>query len=167
MMSYRIMIAVVFGLVLSGCAVHKFQKSAKHGGYVVARFAYVIPEYTVDLENKAPSDFNLAKSRYLRRNDMVETLYIRMGQIENYGRRYFTHFPRIMWSIFANTFKLPAHIVSEYRYDHNEKYRQKIDALDAQKKAKEERKINQLKEELKSYLTKDLEKEASLKNAHP
>lgn len=167
MKSFGIISAVVFSLLLSGCTVHRFQKSSKHGGYVVARFAYVIPEYTVDLENKAPEDFSLAKSRYIRRNDMVETLYIRMGQIENYGRRYFTHFPRIMWSIFANTIKLPAHIISEYRYDHNEKYRQKIDALDARKKAEEDRKINQLKEELKNYLIKDLEKEASLKNAHP
>ena len=155
-------VSVIIGLVLNGCTVHQFQKSAKHGGYVVARFAYVIPEYTVDLENKAPSDFNLAKSRYLRRNDMVETYYFRMGQIENYGRRYITHFPRIMWSIFANTVKMPLHIFSEYKYDHNEKYRQRIDALDAQRLSKEDQKINRIKEELKDYLVKDLEKESSL-----
>ena len=90
---------------------------------------------------------------------MVETYYIRMGQIESYGRRYLTHFPRMMWSIFANTIKLPAHIISEYRYDNNEQYRKKIDALDALQKAKEDVKTNQIKEQLKEFIRQDLEKE--------
>ena len=91
---------------------HRFQKSEKYDGQTVARFGYIIPEYTTDLQNKAPQDLALAKSRFSRRHDMVEIYYIRMGQIESYGRRYLTHFPRMMWSIFANTIKLPAHIIS-------------------------------------------------------
>ncbi|MDO8748344.1 MAG: hypothetical protein Q7J72_04430 [Candidatus Omnitrophota bacterium] len=138
---------------------HRFQKSEKYDGQTVARFGYIIPEYTTDLENKAPQDLALAKSRFSRRHDMVEIYYIRMGQIESYGRRYLTHFPRMMWSIFANTIKLPAHIISEYRYDTNEKYREKIDALDAKVKAKEDAKTNQIKEQLKEFIRQDLEKE--------
>ena len=125
----------------------------------MARFGYIIPEYTVDLENKAPQDLALARSRFTRRHDMAEIYYIRMGQIESYGRRYLTHFPRMMWSIFANTIKLPAHIISEYRYDTNEKYREKIDALDAKAKAKEDAKTSQIKEQLKEFIRQDLEKE--------
>jgi len=150
---------LIISLILSGCTVHRFQKSEKYGGQTVARFGYIIPEYTVDLENKAPQDFALARSRFTRRHDMVEIYYIRMGQIESYGRRYLTHFPRMMWSIFANTIKLPAHIISEYRYDTNEKYREKIDALDAKVKAKEDAKTSQIKEQLKEFIRQDLEKE--------
>ncbi len=154
-------ITLIVCLVFGGCTVHRFQKSEKYGGQTVARFGYIIPEYTVDLENKAPQDLELAKSRFKRRHDMVETYYIRMGQIESYGRRYLTHFPRMMWSIFANTIKLPAHIISEYRYDNNEEYRRKIDALDAQAKAREDAKTNQIKEQLKEFIRQDLEKEQS------
>ena len=152
---------LIISLILSGCTVHRFQKSEKYGGQTVARFGYIIPEYTVDLENKAPQDLALARSRFTRRHDMVEIYYIRMGQIESYGRRYLTHFPRMMWSIFANTIKLPAHIISEYRYDTNEKYREKIDALDAKAKAKEDAKTSQIKEQLKEFIRQDLEKEES------
>ena len=160
-------IALIVCLVFSGCTVHRFQKSEKYGGQVAARFGYVIPEYTVDLENKAPQDINLAKSRFIRRNDLVETYYIRMGQIESYGRRYITHFPRIIWSFFANFVKMPFHIVSEYRYDNNEQYRKKIDALDAQQKAKEDTNTSQIKEQLKEFIRQDLENEKQTLQTKP
>lgn len=125
----------------------------------MARFGYVIPEYTVDSNNKAPEDFNLAKDRYKRRKDTVEVYYLRMNQIESYLRRYVGHFPAIMWSIFANTFKMPFHIVSEYRYEHNEEYRKRIDDLDREEKAREDARIAKLKNELNGFLKQDLEKE--------
>lgn len=158
---------LIICLAFSGCAVHRFQKSEKYGGQVAARFGYVIPEYTVDLENKAPQDLTLAKSRFIRRNDTVETYYIRMGQIESYGRRYLTHFPRIIWSIFANFIKLPFHVISEYRYDTNEHYRNKIDSLDALQKAKEDAKTNQIREQLKEFIRQDLEKEKQALQTEP
>ena len=131
----------------------------------MARFGYVIPEYTVDLENKAPANFASAKARYLRRNDAVEKYYLKMGQIEDYLTRYVTHFPKIMWSVFANTIKMPLHIVSEYRYEHNEKYRSKIDALDAQAKAEEDARISVLRSELKEFIRQDLTQEKQLTGA--
>ena len=150
---------------LNGCAVHRFEKSSKLGGYVVARFGYVIPEYTVDLENKAPQDFGAAKRRLERRNDTVETYYLRMGQIESYFRRYIWHFPSIMWRGFANTLTMPFHIVSEYRYDNNPAYRERIDKLDAQQKAREDARLDKLREELKDFIRRDLEKEGKNLNA--
>lgn len=138
---------------------HRFQKAQEGGGYLAARFGYVIPEYTVDLDNKAPQDFELAKARLERRNDTVEKYYIEMGQIENYFQRYVGHFPKIIWSIFANTIKMPFHIFSEYKYEHNEAYRKKIDDLDARQKAGEEERINKLKSELREFIAQDLEKE--------
>lgn len=158
----KLLVLFICCLLVQGCTVHKFQKSEKLGGYAVARFGYVIPEYTVDLDNKAPGEFTVAKARYLRRNDMVETYYIRMGQIESYGRRYITHFPRIMGSMAINTFKMPFHIVSEYRYDHNESYRKKIDELDAKQKAREDERIALLRRELGEFIRQDMEKEAKL-----
>lgn len=154
-------------LFLSGCAVHRFQKSQELGGYAVARFGYVIAEYTVDLNNKAPVDFALARARYLRRNDRVEKYYIKMGQIEDYLTRYIAHFPKMMWSILANTIKMPFHIISEYRYEHNEKYRNKIDDLDAQAKAREDTRIEKLKSELKDFIRQDLDKENTLSGVPP
>lgn len=155
----------MFFLLFSGCAVHRFQKPQKGGGYLAARFGYVIPEYTVDLDNKAPQDFNLAKARLQRRNDTVEKYYIEMGQIEDYFQRYVGHFPKIIWSIFANTIKMPFHIVSEYKYEHNEAYRKKIDDLDAKQKAEEEERINKLKSELREFIAQDLENEKQLNPA--
>ena len=161
----KIILSFLCLLLFSGCAVHRFQKSEKLGGYAVARFGYVIPEYTVDLENKAPADLTSAKARYSRRNDTVEKYYLRMGQIEDYLTRYVTHFPKMMWSIFANTLKMPFHIVSEYRYEHNEKYRSKIDALDAQAKAEEDARISVLRSELKEFIRQDLTQEKQLTGA--
>ncbi len=125
----------------------------------MARFGYAIAEYTVDLDDKAPQDFKIAKARFERRNDTVEKYYIRMGQIEDYATRYITHFPKMMWSMFANTFKMPFHIVSEYRYEHNQAYRKKIDDLDSLQKAKEDERANKLKSELREFIKQDLEKE--------
>lgn len=133
----------------------------------MARFGYEIPEYTIDLDDQAPEDLALATERYKRRKDTVESAYIKMGQIEDHITRYITHFPKIMWSLFANTLKMPFHIVSEYRYEHNEKYRQKIDALDAEAKAKEEERVNALKSQLKEFIRQDLEKEKPGLNAPP
>ena len=143
----------------SGCAVHTFQKSETFGGYTVARFGYVIPEYTVDLDNKAPEDRGKAKIRYLRRKAAVENYYLKMGQIEDYLTRYITHFPKIIWSVFANTLKMPFHIVSEYRYEHNEAYRKRIDQQDALAEAEENERIKKLKDQLYEFLKIDLEKE--------
>ena len=161
-----IVLFICLGL-LSGCTVHRFQKSKGLGGYGVARFGYVIPEYTVDLDNKAPEDLPLAMDRFKRRKGTVESTYIKMGQIEDYITRYITHFPKIMWSLFANTIKMPFHIVSEYRYAHSEKYRQKIDDLDLQAKAKEEERVSALKSQLREFIQQDLEKEKSSLNAPP
>lgn len=133
----------------------------------MARFGYVIPEYTVNLDNKAPEDLSLAKDRFKRRKDTVESAYIKMGQIEDYITRYITHFPKIMWSLFANTIKMPFHIVSEYRYEHDEKYRRRIDDFDLQAKAQEEEKVNALKSQLREFIKQDLEKEKSSLNAPP
>lgn len=156
---------LVAGILFSGCAVHRFQKSEGLGGYAVARFGYVIPEYTVDLNKKAPADFKIAKTRFERRNDVVETYYLRMGQIESYFRRYVWHFPMIISSVAANFLKIPFHIVSEYRYDHDEQYRQRIDQLDQKQKLAEDTRIAKLRDELNEFIKKDLEKEEELNAA--
>ncbi len=148
--------------VLSGCAVHKFQKSEKLGGYAVARFGYEIPEYTIDLENKAPGDFKIAKERFKRRNDIVEEYYMKMGQIESYFRRYITHYPILMADMAGGVLTLPFHIVSGYRYDHNEKYRAMTDEFDRREREVEDARVAKLRQELMEFIKLDLEKEREL-----
>ena len=54
---------------------------------------------------------------------------------------------------------------SEYKYEHNEAYRKKIDELDARQKAREDERINKLKSELREFIGQDLEKEKQLNPA--
>ena len=61
--------------------------------------------------------------------------------------------------MFANTLKMPFHIISEYRYEHNEAYRKRIDQQDALAEAEENERIKKLKDQLYEFLKIDLEKE--------
>lgn len=157
----KILIIALFMPLLTGCTVHKFQKAKSlDGGYAVARFGYVIPEYTVNLDKKAPKDLKLAKQRYLRRKWIVENYYIQMGKIDTYFRRYVWRYPQMISSLAANVFKSPFNITSEYRYDHNQAYRQKIDKADAMQKAKEDARNKMIMEKLYEFIRQDLQKEA-------
>lgn len=156
----KILIIALFVPLLQGCTVHKFQKSKSlDGGYAVARFGYVIPEYTADLNKKAPKDLKLAKERYLRRKWIVENYYIQMGKIDTYFRRFVGRYPPLISSLAGNVFKTPFNIVSEYRYDHNEAYRQRIDKADAMQKAKEDARNKMIMEKLYEFIRQDLQKE--------
>lgn len=155
----RLIVLLLAVLSFCGCAVHKFQKSPELEGYGVLRFGYLIPEYTVDLNKKAPTDFKVAKERFNRRKDMVETTYIETGQIESYLRRYVTHFPIMICDFVYNTLAMPSHIIREYKYDHNEKYRQIVDERDAKEKAMEDKRRKELVDKLNEFIKQDLDKE--------
>ena len=63
MKSKRLVVLLITAILFSnGCATYKLQQSSKHNdGYVFSRSANIIPEYTVDEKNIAPSDVDLAK----------------------------------------------------------------------------------------------------------
>ncbi|MDD5245753.1 MAG: PKD domain-containing protein, partial [Candidatus Omnitrophica bacterium] len=153
-----LMILVLF---LSGCASYRYH----HGqppydkGYVVSRDDFTIVEYTLG-ENDSVPVRTLAKERFTRRRNTVEHYYKKMGLIEN-------HFKMAVWDpatmflkIVGGIFRLPFIAVSDYRYEHNPQYKEKMDRMEEEKEAKEEARVAQLKTELRAYVEKDLSREA-------
>ncbi|MBM3245753.1 MAG: PKD domain-containing protein [Candidatus Omnitrophica bacterium] len=145
-------------IFLPGCATYKFQYGRKpyEKGYVVSRDDYVILEYTVGKDKSLPDKIALARDRFERRRKAVEHYYKQMGYVEN-------HFKALLWNpciytvkLVGGAFRLPFIIVSDYRYQHNPKYKEKIDAHDAQKEAREEARMSKIREELNAYINEDV-----------
>ena len=150
-------------ILLSGCAAYKFH----HGeppydkGYVVSRDSYTILEYTLGKDNSVPNR-KLAKERFNRRRLSVEDYYKKMGNIENRFKMAFLDPAIMMLKLAGGICRLPFIAVSDYRYEHDPKYREKIKAMEQAQDAKEEGRINKLKEELNSYIQKDLAAEPTV-----
>ncbi|MBI5145198.1 MAG: membrane lipoprotein lipid attachment site-containing protein [Candidatus Omnitrophica bacterium] len=157
----RIIWLFLIVLILAGCATYRFQHGSPpyDKGYVASRDDYVILEYTLGKGTAVPEKIALAKARLQRRRRLVEHYYKKMGYIEN-------HFKMVAWNpiIFSlkaigGTFRLPCVAISDYKYEHNPKYREKIKKLEAEKDAREAARINKIKEELNAYIKEDLAQE--------
>lgn len=157
-------ILVLLAIFLSGCATYKFERHKAPGekGYVVSRDDYVILEYTVGKDNSVP-DLKLAQERFNRRRRIVEHCYKKTGYIDN-------HFKMVIWNPFIYTFKtmkgvfrLPFIAISDYRYEHNPRYREKMDKRQLQQDAQEEAYIKKLKDELNVYIQRDIASEQANK----
>lgn len=158
-------IATLFLLTvfLSGCASYKFQRGqeSNNKGYLVSRDGYVMPEYTVGKDKSLP-DLSLARARFKERRRTVEHYYKRMGYIENNFKAVFYDPAANFVKIVSGVFRLPSIAISDYRYEHNPKYRERIKKIEDEKEAKEEARINKLKEELNTYIIqKELTREGS------
>ncbi|MDD5195981.1 MAG: PKD domain-containing protein [Candidatus Omnitrophica bacterium] len=158
MKNFIILLGAIF--FLSGCATYKFHhgKPPYDKGYVVSRDDYTIPEYTLGKDNSVPK-IKLAKERFKRRRNTVEDYYKKMGFIQN-------HFVMCTWEpiitflkIASGPFRLPFIAISDYRYEHNPKYKEKIKKQEAEQDLKEENRINALKVKLNAYVEKDLTRE--------
>lgn len=156
----KILVLVTLVIFLSGCATYKFQrgKVPYDKGYVVSRDGYTILEYTIGPDNSVPK-LGLARERFKKRRKIVEHYYKRMGYIEN-------HFKMTLWNPcitfmkgVGGVFRFPFIAVSEYRYERNPKYREKINARERAEDAKEEARIQELKEKVNTYIQKELNKE--------
>ncbi len=159
-MMKRIIFLVVLAVFLSGCATYKFQrgKAPYNKGYVVSRSDYIIPEYTIGKDNSVPN-LGLAKERFKKRKATVEHYYKKMGYIENRFKEAFWT-PAILFLKFTGgIFRLPSIAISDYKYEHNPKYREKIMKMQEERDAKEETRIQKLKDELNIYIQKGLAKE--------
>jgi len=152
-------------IFLSGCATYKFQRGNKpyDKGYVVLRDDYTILEYTIGRDNSAPG-LKLAKERFNKRRKIVEHYYKKMGYIDN-------HFKMLFWNPCIYTlktmrgiFRLPFIAISDYRYAHSPKYRERIKKIEAEKDAREETYLKELKDELDVYIQKDIASEAAKQN---
>lgn len=143
---------------LAGCAMYKFApgKDPYDKGYVASRDGYAIPEYTVGKENAVPDDLVLAKERFKRRRGMVEYYYKKMGYIENRFRENFWDRGVLMVKFMAAPLRLPFIAWDNYRYEHNSKYRTRVQEKQDEDDLKEEVRITKIKETLKQYVVGDI-----------
>ncbi len=148
-------------MLLSGCATYKFRRGEKpyDKGYVASRDDYAILEYTLGKDNNVPDNLALAQERFKRRRRIAEHYYKKMGYIDN-------HFKMVFWNPCIYTlktmrgiFRLPFIAISDYRYEHNPKYREKIIKMQQEQDAKEEACLEKLKDKLNVYIQKDIASE--------
>lgn len=156
----KIFALLFIAFVLGGCATYKFQKSstAATQGYLVSYDNKPIIEYTVGKEKSLP-DLPLAKERFKRRRATVEYYYKKMGLIESRFKEDFWDMPAMVVDFVGGVLRWPVTAVQDYKYNHNPKYKERIDRLEEEKEAFEKARINNLKEKLQSYIDKDLAKE--------
>ena len=156
----KIILLVLLVVFLSGCATYKFQHGREpyNKGYVVSRDDYIIPEYTIGKDNSVPS-IELAKERFKKRRQMVEYYYEKMGYIENKLKTTFWEPTVLFLKFIGGVFRLPSIAISDYKYEHNPQYREKIIKMQQEQDALEEARIQNLKKELNSYIQKELAKE--------
>ena len=156
----KISVLLFLIFILSGCATYKFQKPATGSsqGYLVSYDNKPIIEYTVGKEKALP-DLTLAKERFKRRRPTVEYYYKNMGQINSRFKEYFWDNPAMLVDFVGGVLRWPFTAVADYRYNHNPKYKERVDRLDEEKESFEKARISNLKEKLEAYITEDLAKE--------
>lgn len=146
----KIIALFLISILASGCATYEFKKGKKpyDTGYVVSRDGYVILEYTLGRDGAAASDMGLAKGRFKERRRIVEHYYKKIGLIDN-------HFKMVAWNpviytfkTFKGFFRLPFVAISDYRYEHDLRYRERLKALEAKADQREEARIRRLIKEL-------------------
>jgi hypothetical protein len=147
-------------LFLSGCATYKFQvgKEPYDQGYVVSRDDYAIPEYSIGQDNSAPN-LELARERFHRRRRIVERYYNKMGYIESRFKMVFWDSPVMFLKLVGGVSRLPFIAISDFRYAHNSKYRERVRKIEDEKDAREEARIKNLKEALYAYIQHDIASE--------
>jgi len=157
----KILILLFFTFILSGCATYKFQKSGPSGkeGYLVTYDDESILEYTVGKDNALP-DLDLAKERFKRRRSTVEYYYKKMGLIESRLREVFWDPAKMFADFIFGVFRWPYTAITDYKYNRNPKYKERIDKLDEQNDALEKARLDSLKQKLDAYVAADLAKES-------
>ncbi len=137
-----------------GCATYKFQLGKKpyDKGYVVTRDDYAILEYTLAGDNSLPDTLQLAKERFHRRRKIVEHYYKKMGYIDNHFKMAFWNPCIYTLKTMRGLFRLPFVAISDYRYEHNPAYRDRITKLEEEKELRQEGYIQELKEKLRGYI---------------
>jgi hypothetical protein len=148
---------------LSGCATYKFDHGDKpyEQGYVAFRDNYPIAEYTVGKDNTVP-DLQLAKERFKRRKTTVDSYYTQMGYIENHFKETFINPPVFLVQVVVGVFRLPFIAMSDYKYNHNPAYKEKVLSQEITQEAKEQARIKALKEKLNMYIQEDLVSEEAI-----
>ncbi|PIP19684.1 MAG: hypothetical protein COT38_01890 [Candidatus Omnitrophica bacterium CG08_land_8_20_14_0_20_41_16] len=157
-------IILVLSILLSGCAAYKIQqgKSPHEGGFVVSRYNKVIPEYSIGVNNSFPGK-EIAEKRFKRRRSKVEYYYKKIGFIDNRFKQTFVEPPLLFVQFVAGIFRMPFIAVSDYRYNHNPQYKEKMDKLEDEQYYAERARVKGLKDRLSEYIQEDLAKESPAK----
>lgn len=148
---------VLLAVSLSGCATYKFHhgKEPYDKGYVASRDDKTILEYTIGKDNSVPR-LALARERFKKRKNTVEHYYKKMGYIEDKLKMTFWDPPTLFLKFIGGVFRLPSIAISDYKYEHNPQYREKIIKIQQEKDAREEARIQKLKQELNIYIQEEL-----------
>jgi hypothetical protein len=165
----KALILCILAIFLSGCTTYKFKQGlAPYGaGYVVTRDEKAIPEYTVGKDNATPVDLKLAEERFQRRKEMVDYYYQKMGTISNRVKETFVDYPVNMGKLVTGVFRLPFIARSEYKYEHDPKYREMMDKKEEEEETREKERIKKYQAWLDEYIQKDLELEVRLTELKP
>jgi len=157
----KILVLILFVFSLSGCAVYKFQKPAASGagGYLACYDGKPILEYTVGKEKSLP-ELTLAQERFKRRRPTVERYYKQMGQIEPRLKALLWDPPVMIVEFLGGVLRWPLIAVADYKYNHNPKYKARMDRLDEEKETLETMRVDSLRKELAVYIAEDLAKES-------
>lgn len=158
----KILILLFFTFILSGCATYKFQKSDASGsqGYLVSYDGKPILEYTVGKEKSLP-DLALARERFKRRRSTVEYYYKNTEVIESRFKEFLLDPPAMILDFLGGVLRWPFIAVADYKYNHDPKYKERVDKLDEQADAAGKARINSLQEKLAAYIVADLSKESA------
>ena len=148
-------------LLLSGC-VTTYRIQPDKSGFVVSRYNKIIPEYTVGANNSFP-DKKLAEERFKRRRPKVEYYYKRMGFMDNRFKQTFVEPPFLFLQFIGGIFRMPFIVVSDYKYNHNPQYKEKMDQIEDKQYNAESARVKRLKDELSEYIKGDLTKESPAK----
>jgi hypothetical protein len=153
-------ILLILTFILSGCTTYKFQKSSSgNPGYLACYDGYPIADYTVGKEKSLP-DLTLAKERFKRRMSTVEYYYKQMGQIESRLKAFLWEPPAMIVGFLGGVLRWPFIAVADYKYNHNPKYKARVDKLDEEKEVLETARKGSLRKELDTYIAEDLSKES-------
>jgi len=147
-------------MAVGGCATYEFHRGEEpyDKGYVASRDDYIILEYTIGKDNTVP-DLKLAEARFNRRRRTVEHYYKKIGRIENNFKRTFWAPFEMFLGVLGGVFRIPFIAVSDYKYEYNPEYREKIDRIEEEREARQEARIKKLRDELNIYIQQDLAKE--------
>jgi hypothetical protein len=83
-----------------------------------------------------------------------------MGQIESRLKGLFWDPPAMVIDFIGGILRWPFIASADYKYNHNSKYRAKVDRLDEEKDELEIARISKLKKELGAYIAKDIAEES-------
>lgn len=155
----RLLFYFLLLIFLTSCATYTTARGGKkyNNGYVIKRNDVIVPEFTIDIQGRAPEDERLAEQRFKRRKKRILQYYKKMGY---FGTMIWEHARHFSSGIIA-PFRAPIEGIKYHKYENDPEYRAKIDAQDEEEERIEQERIKAIEEEMREYIEEDLELEES------